>query len=205
MARWTSKEIVIPIDNTQEAILFLEAVQKQIKMVDIFADYYPGKVNIRFEGSKDNLQEAIDITKRIHLITQNMLYPDQNGFFKYDIGHLSRTTGKTFPIKILVKVLTLDGFEATKKENNIISKIEFEKLQVVINKIDETISSIPYEVTTNNLRDVITIIALVKKITVEKAVALAKKTDIVKEDELQRLTLKFEQDQALEKCLKITK
>jgi len=185
MARWTSKEIVLNIDSTQEIILFLEAIQKRIKIVDIFANYHPGKVNIRFEGSKDNLQEAIDITKRIHQITQNMLYPDDNGFFIYDIGHLSRTTGKTFPVKVLVKALTFDGFEATKKENNIITKIEYEKLQAV--------------------RDVITIIALAKKTTAEKAIALARKTDIIKEDELQRLTLKYEQDQALEKCLKITK
>ena len=92
-----------------------------------------------------------------------------------------------------------------KKENNIITKIEYEKLQAVINKIDEIMASMPYEVTTNNLRDVITIIALAKKTTAEKAIALARKTDIIKEDELQRLTLKYEQDQALEKCLKITK
>ncbi|MHA1365702.1 MAG: DUF2067 family protein [Candidatus Heimdallarchaeota archaeon] len=141
MARWTSKEIVLNIDSTQEIILFLEAIQKRIKIVDIFANYHPGKVNIRFEGSKDNLQEAIDITKRIHQITQNMLYPDDNGFFIYDIGHLSRTTGKTFPVKVLVKALTFDGFEATKKENNIITKIEYEKLQAVINKIDEIMAS----------------------------------------------------------------
>jgi hypothetical protein len=205
LARWTSKEMVLNIDSTQEVILFLEAIQKQIKIVDIFADYYPGKVNIRFEGSKDNLQEAIDIAKRIHQITQNMLYPDQNGFYIYDIGHLSRTTGKTFPIKVLIKALTFDGFEATKKENNIITKISYEKLEVVINKIDEIMSSMPYEVTTNNLRDVITIIALAKKTTAEKAIAFAKKTDIIKEDELQRLTLKYEQDQALEKCLNKTK
>jgi len=205
MARWTSKEIVLNIDSTQEIILFLEAIQKRIKIVDIFANYHPGKVNIRFEGSKDNLQEAIDITKRIHQITQNMLYPDDNGFFIYDIGHLSRTTGKTFPVKVLVKALTFDGFEATKKENNIITKIEYEKLQAVINKIDEIMASMPYEVTTNNLRDVITIIALAKKTTAEKAIALARKTDIIKEDELQRLTLKYEQDQALEKCLNKTK
>ena len=119
MARWTSKEIVLNIDSTQEIMLFLEAIQKRIKIVDIFADYQPGKVNIRFEGSKDNLQEAIDITKRIHQITQNMLYPDNNGFFIYDIGHLSRTTGKTFPVKVLVKALTFDGFEATRKEKDI--------------------------------------------------------------------------------------
>ena len=205
MARWTSKEIVLNIDSTQEIMLFLEAIQKRIKIVDIFADYQPGKVNIRFEGSKDNLQEAIDITKRIHQITQNMLYPDDNGFFMYDIGHLSRTTGKTFPVKVLVKALSFDGFEATKKENRIITKIEYKELQVVINKIDEIMASMPYEVTTNNLRDAITIIALAKKITAEKAIALARKTDIIKEDELQRLTLKYEQDQALEKCLKITK
>ena len=205
MARWTSKEIVLNIDSTQEIMLFLEAVQKRIKIVDIFADYQPGKVNIRFEGSKDNLQEAIDITKRIHQITQNMLYPDDNGFFIYDIGHLSRTTGKTFPVKVLVKALTFDGFEATRKENSIITKIEYEKLQAVINKIDEIMASMPYEVTTNNLRDVITIIALAKKTTAEKAIALARKTDIIKEDELQRLTLKYEQDQALEKCLNKTK
>ena len=205
MARWTSKEMVLGISSTQEAILFLEAIQKQIKIVDIFADYYPGKVNIRFEGSKDNLQEAIDITKQIHQITQNMLYPDHNGFYSYDIGHLSRTTGKTFPLKVLLKVLILDGQEATKNQNNIVTKISFEKLKVVINKIDEVISSMPYEVTTNSLRDVITIITLTKKLTVEKAITLARKTDIIKEDELKRLTLKYEQDQALEKCLKTKK
>jgi hypothetical protein len=197
--------MVLNIDSTQEAILFLEAIQKQIKIVDIFADYYPGKVNIRFEGSKDNLQEAIDITKRIHQITQNMLYPDENGFFRYDIGHLSRTTGKTFPIKVLLKALTFDGFDATKKENDIITKIEYKELQKIINKIDEIMSSMPYEVTTNSLRDVITIIAFAKKISTEEAVTLARKNDILNEDELQRLTLKLEQDQALEKCLNKTK
>ena len=122
MARWTSKEMVLSVSGTQEAIMFLEALQKQIKIVDIVADYYPGKVNVRFEGTKDNLQEAIDLAKTLHLITKNMLYPDSNGFFKYDINHLSKVIGKTFPIKVLLKILELNGHEASRKENDLLTE-----------------------------------------------------------------------------------
>jgi hypothetical protein len=203
LARWTSKEMVLNISGTKEAIMFLEALQKQVKIVDIIADYYPGKVNIRFEGTKDNLQEAIDITKRIHLITKNMLYPDENGLYQYDIEHLSRVTGKTFPIKVLLKIITLNGQNATRDENELITDLDFTTIKKIIQQIDEKMSEMPYEVSTGNLRDAVTIIAVVENITAENAVALARKKAIIEEDELQRLTLKYELEQALEKCLNI--
>ena len=85
MARWTSKEMVLKINSTNEVIMFLEALQKQIKIVNIFADYYPGSVTIRFEGAKEKLKDAIEITKRIHQIVKGMLYPDDEEFYNYDI------------------------------------------------------------------------------------------------------------------------
>ncbi len=62
--------MVLKINSTNEVIMFLEALQKQIKIVNIFADYYPGSVTIRFEGAKEKLKDAIEITKRIHQIVK---------------------------------------------------------------------------------------------------------------------------------------
>ena len=205
MARWTSKEMVLKINSTQEAILFLEALQKQVKIVDIIADYFPGRVNIRFEGAKENLKEAIEIAKRIHQIVNGMLYPDGDEFYNYDIEFLSKVTGKTFPVNPLLQILKLKGFE-TKRENGMFySKITYNEILELITHMDKKMTEIPYEIATSSLRDLIIIIALAKNNTIEQAIALARKAKVVEEDDLNRLTLIVEPTQALEKCLKITK
>ncbi|NHJ31644.1 MAG: DUF2067 domain-containing protein [Asgard group archaeon] len=206
MARWTSKEIVLKINSTKEAILFLEALQKQIKIVDIIADYYPGRgVTIRFEGDKENLKDAIEIAKRLHQIVNGMLYPDGEDYYHYDIEFLSRVTGKTFPIKPLIQILELKGFETQRSEGTFFSKINYANLVEQINLLDKTMSEIPYEVATSSLRDVILVIAMDKGLTIDQTITITKKAKIVEEDELNRLKLKVEPTQALEKCLKITK
>ncbi|MBK5114296.1 MAG: DUF2067 family protein [Candidatus Heimdallarchaeota archaeon] len=205
MARWTAKEMVLKINSTNEAILFLDAVQKQIKIVDIFADYYPGSVTIRFEGAKENLKNAIEIAKRIHQIVNGMLYPDRDDFYNYEIEFLSKVTGKTFPIKPLIQILEIKGYEPQREEGVFYSKIKYDSLLELIVLIDKVMSEIPYEVATSSLRDVILVMAITKNITIEQAIATAKKAKVVEEDELNRLKLIVEPAQALEKSLKITK
>ncbi len=205
MARWRSKEMVLNVSTTNEAILFLEALQKQIKIVDIIADYFPGKVNIRFEGSKDNLKEALDLAKKMHQNICGMLYPDSNDFYVYDIEFLSKTTGKTFPVVPLLQILDIKGFESTRKNGSIIAKIDYKSLIKTITILDKTLNEIPYEVATSSLRDVIITIAVAKDMTAESAVEIAKKAKIVTKDELDRLNLVVEPKQAIEKCLKIAK
>ncbi len=205
MARWTSKEMVLKINSTNEVIMFLEALQKQIKIVNIFADYYPGSVTIRFEGAKEKLKDAIEITKRIHQIVKGMLYPDDEEFYNYDIEFLSKVTGKTFPIKPLLQILDYKGYEGHRKEGVFYSKINYNSLLGLITLLDKTMTEIPYEVATSSLRDVILVIAIAKNTTIDKAIASAKKAKIVEEDELNRLKLVVEPTQALEKCIKITK
>lgn len=205
LARWTSKEIVLKIHSTNEAIMFLEAVQKQIKIVDIFADYYPGRVTIRFEGAKEKLKDALEITKRIHQIVNGMLYPDDEEFYNYDIEFLSKVTGKTFPIKPLLQILDYKGYESQRKEGVFFSKINYNSILELITLLDKTMAEIPYEVSTSSLRDVILVLAIVKNTTIDQTIASAKKVKIVEEDELKRLKLIVEPTQALEKCIKITK
>ncbi|TET28062.1 MAG: DUF2067 domain-containing protein [Candidatus Heimdallarchaeota archaeon] len=205
MARWTSKEMVLKINSTNEVIMFLEALQKQIKIVNIFADYYPGSVTIRFEGAKEKLKDAIEITKRIHQIVKGMLYPDDEEFYNYDIEFLSKVTGKTFPIKPLLQILDYKGYDGHRKEGVFYSKINYNSLLGLITLLDKTMTEIPYEVATSSLRDVILVIAIAKNTTIDKAIASAKKAKIVEEDELNRLKLVVEPTQALEKCIKITK
>ncbi len=185
--------------------MFLEALQNQIKIVDIFADYYPGKVTIRFEGAKEKLKDAMEITKRIHQIVNGMLYPDDEGFYNYDIEFLSKVTGKTFPIKPLLQILDYKGYESQRKEGVFFSKIDYNSLLELITLLDKTLTEIPYEVSTSSLRDVILVIAIAKNTTIDQAIASAKKAKIVEEDELKRLKLIIEPTQALEKCIKITK
>ena len=206
MARWTSKEMVLNVSSTKEAILVLEAMQKQIKMVDIFADYNPpGKVNVRFEGSKEGLKEAVELAKNLHQIVNGMLYPDGEGFYDYEITYISKTIGKTIPVKILLRVLEIQGIESTREENIIYSKIEYEPLIKLIGAIDRNLSSMPYEVSTKSLREVLATIAVAKNLSVEEAIATAKKAKAVDKDELERLTLVVEPTQAIDKCLKIAK
>ncbi len=205
MARWTSKEMVLKINSTNEVIMFLEALQKQIKIVNIFADYYPGSVTIRFEGAKEKLKDAIEITKRIHQIVKGMLYPDDEEFYNYDIEFLSKVTGKTFPIKPLLQILDYKGYDGHRREGVFYSKINYNSLLGLITLLDKTMTEIPYEVATSSLRDVILVIAIAKNTTIDKAIASAKKAKIVEEDELNRLKLVVEPTQALEKCIKITK
>jgi hypothetical protein len=205
LARWTSKEMVLKINSTNEVIMFLEALQKQIKIVNIFADYYPGSVTIRFEGAKEKLKDAIEITKRIHQIVKGMLYPDDEEFYNYDIEFLSKVTGKTFPIKPLLQILDYKGYDGHRKEGVFYSKINYNSLLGLITLLDKTMTEIPYEVATSSLRDVILVIAIAKNTTIDKAIASAKKAKIVEEDELNRLKLVVEPTQALEKCIKITK
>ncbi|MHA1557884.1 MAG: hypothetical protein ACTSPM_13235, partial [Candidatus Heimdallarchaeota archaeon] len=65
--------------------------------------------------------------------------------------------------------------------------------------------SMPYEVSTKSLREVLTTIAVVKNLTVEKALALARKAKTIGEDEYKRIILSVEPSQAIDKCLKIAK
>ena len=202
MARWTAKEIVLTISSTKEAIIFLDAIQKQIKIVDILADYYPGKVTIRFEGSKENLKSAIDTAKKIHLMVSEMLYPDNGDRYNYNLEFISKITGKTVPIKTLIRILNLKDYKTTRVDGVITSKIDFETLKKLIEKIRLTISEMPYEVTTTSLKDVLATIVIMKEETIEKTITRAKKAKIIKEDDLNRLQLAMEAEQAIETCLK---
>ena len=203
MARWTAKEMVLNIASTKEAILFLEALQKQIKIVDIIADYYPGKITIRFEGVKEKLMDALEITKNLHQMIYAMLYPNNSNYYEYNITQLSKMTGKTFPIQILLNVLEFQGYKAFKEEEAFFSTIDYDKLINVITLIDQTLTNMPYEVSTSSLRDVIATIAVAQGITNEEAISKARKIKIVEEDDLQRLKLSIAPDQALEKSLKL--
>ncbi len=205
MARWTSKEMVLNVSSTKEAILILEAIQKQIKKVDIVADYNFGKVNIRFEGTKDLLKEAVERAKYINQTINGMLYPDVDGFYDYEITYISKAIGKSVPVKILLRILELQGIESSRDENILFSKIEYNPLVKLINAIDNSLSSMPYEVSTKSLREVLTTIAVVKNLTIEKAIALAQKAKTIGEDEYKRLILSVEPSQAIDKCLKIAK
>ena len=155
MARWTAKEMVLSVSSTKEAILVLETIQKQIKKVDIIADYQSGKVNIRFEGAKDHLKDAVERAKNIHQTINGMLYPDADGFYDYDITHISKTIGKTFPVKILLRILELQGIESSRDENIIYSKMSYKPLTQLIIAIDTCLGSMPYEVSTKSLREVL--------------------------------------------------
>ncbi|MHA1156319.1 MAG: DUF2067 family protein [Candidatus Heimdallarchaeota archaeon] len=205
MARWTAKEMVLNVSSTEEAILLLEAIQKQIKKVDIVADYNFGKINIRFEGTKDQLKEAVERAKYINQTINGMLYTDADGFYDYEITYISKAIGKSVPVKILLRILELQGIESSRDENILYSKIEYNPLVKLINAIDTCLSSMPYEVSTKSLREVLTTIAVVKNLTVEKALALARKAKTIGEDEYKRLILSVEPSQAIDKCLKIAK
>ncbi len=205
MARWTAKEMVLNVSSTKEAILLLEALQKQIKKVDIIADYNGGKINIRFEGAKDHLKEAVERAKNITQIINGILYPDADGFYDYEITYISKAIGKTFPVKILLRILEIQGIETSREENILYSKIAYNPLVTLINAIDACLSSMPYEVSTKSLREVLATIAVVKKLTIEEAIALAQKAKTTSEDEYNRLILSVEPSQAIDKCLKIAK
>ena len=203
MAKWTAKEMVLNIASTKEAILFMEALQKQIKIVDIIADYFPGKVTIRFEGAKENLKEALELTKNLHQMIYAMLYPDKEGFYDYNIIQLTKITGKTFPLKVLLKILELKNFDTIRNEEDFfLSKIDYDSLIEIITLIDKTLADIPYEISTTSLRDIITIISVSQGLSNNESIAKAKKAKIILEDDLQRLKLAFEPEQALEKVLK---
>jgi len=205
LARWNAKEIVLSIDSTNEAIIFLEAIQKQIKIADIIANYAPGKVTIRFEGAKENIKDAIDMAKNLHQIVSGMLYPDSKDFYNYDLKFLTKITGKTVPLKTLMRILNRQGYEATREEGTINAKIDFKAMKELIILLDKTLGEIPYEVSTSSLRDVIATMIILNDQTSEEAIALAKKKKITKEDDLNRLILAMESEQALEKCLKKAK
>lgn len=200
-----SKEIVLGISSTQEAIIFLEAIQKQIKTVDIIADYIPGKVTIRFEGAKENLNDALDLARNIHQMVKGMLYPDDNQNFIYDITFLSKVTGKTFPLKTLIKILQLQNYQAIQEDGVLITRINFESLSNLILLIDKIYSEMPYEIASSSLRDMLTILTISKSITINNAIDIAKKQKVITEDELNRLKLSIDPDNALEKCLEKTK
>jgi len=205
LARWTAKEIVLNIASSKEAIIFLETVQKQIKNADIFADYYPGKITIRFEGAKENLQDAIEKTKQFHKFVSEMLYPDNEGYYSFDLQFLTKVTGKSVPLKTLLRILNLKNYEAIREEEKIHAKCDFNVISEIITRLDEALSSMPYEVSTSSLRDVLATIMITNNIEIEKAIAEAQKKKIISKDDLDRLILSMEPEQALEKCLKITK
>ncbi|NHJ48954.1 MAG: DUF2067 domain-containing protein [Asgard group archaeon] len=205
VARWTSKELVLGIETTQEAIIFLEAIQKQIKIVDIYADYQAGKVTIKLEGTKDNLKDALDITQNIYLFVKDMLYPDKDEYFTFNIGFLSKISGKTFPVKTLLRILTLQDHDPSQVNGAIKTRMDYETLLALIGQLNQIFSEMPYEVATSSLRDVLVTIVLIKNITITDAIKLAKKKKIIAEDDLNRLKLSFEPEQAIEKCLKPTK
>ena len=83
--------------------------------------------------------------------------------------------------------------------------MNFDSLSNLIITIDKVYNEMPYEVATSSLRDVLTIIVIFKNITIKEAIDIAKKRKIISEDDLNRLKLTLEPDQAIEKCLKKTK
>ncbi len=180
-------------------------MQKQIKIVDIIADYYPGKATIRLEGDKERLKEAAEMVKNIHLNVCGMLYPDAGNFLEYNITFLSKVSGKTFPVSVLMKILELLDYESFREGDNIVSKIKYDEILELINSLDQTLAKMPYEVATTSLRDFVAILAIVLKLSYEEVFTLGKKAKVVKEDDLNRLSLAVELDQALEKCLKLAK
>ena len=196
--------MVLNVSSSTEGVLFLEAIQKQIRMVDIIADYFPGKVAIKFEGEKDKLKDALEIAKNIHLIIRGMLKQNVKGFFSYDIGFFSKMSGKTVPIKTLMRVLELKSYETYKESEILYSKINYKDLIAIIQIIDRTQNKIPYEVATSSLRDVIVILVIINGITTEEAINKLKRGKLVSEDEYKRLNLVVEPEQAIKKCLKIT-
>jgi hypothetical protein len=173
--------------------------------VDIIANYFPGKVTIRFEGAKENQKDAIDMARNIHQLVKGMLYPDDDKNYSYDITFLSKVTGKTFPIKTLLKILQLQNYKTARENGTLITQINFDSLSNLIYSIDKVYSEMPYEVATSSLRNVLTILVIFKKITIEKAISVAKKRKVISEDDLNRLKLTIEPDQAIEKCLEKTK
>ena len=201
VARWTSKEIVLNTSTTKEAILYLEALQKLIKKVDIIADYFPGKIQIRFEGAKEHLKESIEKAKLLHQTIINMLYPDDDGFYEFDITFLSQMTGKTFPVKTLMRILELMGYKITRDEEFILSTVDYQTLMGIISKLDEILASMPYEVSTSSLRDVLATIAVVQNLSVQGAIERATEAQVIQEDDYHRLSLVLELEQAIEKCL----
>jgi hypothetical protein len=201
MARWTAKEMTISTENSNEAILYLEALQKQIKTVDIIADYYPGKISIRFEGTKDHLQEALEKAKDLHTIIKRMIYPDREGFYEYNLNYLMKVTGKTIPVKALMWALHYLKYPSQRSDHHIASEIEEKELKTLISSLDKKLEEMPYNVSTTSLRNVLAVIATVKKLTIEETITLAKDATIIKEDELQRLSLAIEPKQALEKVM----
>ena len=205
MAKWTAKEIVIKVANVNEAILFLEALQKQIKTVDIIADYFPSKVFIRLEGAKEHLKNAIGQVKELHQIVKSMLYPDLDNFFEFNLTFLSQMTGKTFPVKTLLRILTLQGYESFQEGDALITQAPYKTLEPLLSLLDTLLENMPYEISTASLRDVLATIAILREETVEDALVLAWAAAILKEDEYHRLSLCCEPEQAVEKVLKITK
>ncbi|MCF2142608.1 MAG: DUF2067 domain-containing protein [Candidatus Heimdallarchaeota archaeon] len=202
MARQAAKEVVLKIDTTKEAILFLDTIQKQIKIVDIIADYYPGKVTIRFEGAKENLKDAAELSRTIYQNIRGMLYADPQGLYYYNLGFLPKLLGKAVPVKTLVQVLQLKAYKVDRSEESLITNVTFDELTNLIKAIDELMKKMPYEISTKNLRHVLATIALIKNESLPKAISRAKKAKIVEEDEFARMKLIIEPEQALEKCLK---
>ncbi|MBD3193106.1 MAG: DUF2067 domain-containing protein [Candidatus Heimdallarchaeota archaeon] len=204
LARWTVKELVLKIESTKEAILFLEALQKYVKKVDIIADYYPGKATIKLEGAKEHIQDELELVKELHKTVKGIIYPDYEGFFDYDLTFLSKMMGKSFPVKLLEKILVLKGYETIREDRTLISKVDYETFKNLLNELDRVLSNIPYEVSTASLRNVLVIIALTKDLAIPEAIQLANEQGIIREDDYQRLKLKIEPEQAIKKCLKIT-
>jgi len=201
MARWSAKEVILKIDSTKEAILFLDTIQKQIKTVDIIADYYPGKVTVRFEGAKENLKDATEQARAIHLMIRKMLYPDLEGMYHYNLNFIPKLLKKTIPTKVLLRVLRFKDYKVEREEELLFTNVTFDALSSLIQTINDLLEEMPYEISTNSLRQVLTTIAIVKDEPLSKAIARAKKAKIVTVDDLARMKLIMEPDQALEKCL----
>jgi hypothetical protein len=203
LAKWTSKELFLTTKSSKEGILFLEALQKLVKTVDIIADYFPGKLNIRFEGNKDQLQDAIETANDIHRIVNGMLYPDIEGFYDFDIAHLNKIGRKSLPIQTLTQILQYKGYETFREENIIVTKATYQEMTAIMTALNNVLDNMPYEVATTSLKQVLATIAIVKELPVKKIIKEGKKAEIIQEDDLKRLSLAIEAKQAVEKYLKL--
>jgi hypothetical protein len=130
-----------------------------------------------------------------------MLYPDKDQNFSYDITFLSKILGKTFPVKTLLRILKLQEYNPIRTNGTIKTQIDYSSLTKLINEISKVFNEMPYEVSTSSLRDVLVTIVVIKNIALPEAINHAKKQKIIKEDELNRLVLDLEPEQAIEKCL----
>ncbi len=183
MARWTKKELVLPVSNKVERIKLIEEISERIKFLDLFIEARQGQIKITTRGTKEKIRMAFSEIKEIQKQVKGALYKDREGLFSYDLSYLSRKTRITVSYDLLAQYLSLSGFEVKRTFDSLKTDASIEQIAEMSRNLTTSINAIRGIIRPKNVTNLIAVIAAVMHSNPFDVLEVAIKNNLIEEKE----------------------